>query len=149
MKDISVFGKPVVAYEVKGFALYRYENQGTKMIKVAIPDENVGVVMQGYNEDKVKFVCEGGHKCIDTSENKKDEINPEHYKRDIECIEEMIMVFGKEIVYWYCVLNAWKYRYRVLQKGIPQTNIEKSDWYMKKAKELKNAKIKFLPKQDS
>ncbi|MBO4542749.1 MAG: DUF3310 domain-containing protein [Bacteroidales bacterium] len=68
-----------------------------------------------------------------------DNVNhPKHYRREggMECIEEMILIFGKEPVMTYCLLNAWKYRYRAAEKnGIE--DLKKSDWYVAKYKELK------------
>ena len=63
--------------------------------------------------------------------------HPKHYNRTgaMECIDEMILAFGKEAVKNFCICNAWKYRYRSSDKN-GQEDIEKSDWYMKKAKEL-------------
>lgn len=63
--------------------------------------------------------------------------HPSHYNREgaIECIEEMILAFGKEKVADFCLCNAWKYRYRAADKnGIE--DLKKSDWYMKKYEEL-------------
>ena len=50
----------------------------------------------------------------------KEAVNhPEHYGREnaIECIDEMIMIFGREAVMHFCLLNAWKYRYRAADKN--------------------------------
>lgn len=63
--------------------------------------------------------------------------HPAHYKRDIECIDEMIEVFGVGMVRNFCLLNVWKYRYRAEEKN-GKEDIEKSDWYMKKYFELKH-----------
>lgn len=63
--------------------------------------------------------------------------HPNHYNREgaIECIEEMILVFGRDKVANFCLCNAWKYRYRAADKnGIE--DLKKSDWYMNKYKEL-------------
>lgn len=62
--------------------------------------------------------------------------NPEHYTHGIECIEEMIGVFGEEAVMTFCLLNVWKYRKRAIYKNGTQ-DMEKADWYMKKYLELK------------
>lgn len=71
-------------------------------------------------------------------EDKKDMVNhPNHYtNREIECIDEMIHVFGAQVVMDFCLCNVWKYRYRALSKN-GEEDIEKSDWYMKKYLELK------------
>lgn len=66
--------------------------------------------------------------------------HPTHYNREgaLECIDEMIAVFGKESVKNFCICNVWKYRYRAGKKDSESANkdLEKSDWYMKKYIEL-------------
>jgi hypothetical protein len=66
--------------------------------------------------------------------------HPKHYNIDgrKECIVEMEEKFGAEAVYWFCVLNAYKYRYR---KGLKESNTEEQDmkkaqWYDSKAHEM-------------
>lgn len=63
--------------------------------------------------------------------------HPKHYNRDgaMECIDEMITVFGKDIVACFCLCNVWKYRYRASDKG-HEGDLSKSDYYMAKYKEL-------------
>ncbi len=61
--------------------------------------------------------------------------HPKHYNRGMECIDEMIAVFGIEAVRNFCLLNVWKYRYRAASKG-GEEDLKKSDWYMKKYIEL-------------
>lgn len=63
--------------------------------------------------------------------------HPSHYNREgaMECINEMLLIFGKENVKAFCLLNAWKYRYRAADKnGIE--DLRKSDWYLQVYKEL-------------
>lgn len=63
--------------------------------------------------------------------------HPSHYCREggIESIDEMVLVFGKEAVKHFCLCNIWKYRYRAADKN-GEEDLKKSDWYMKKYKEL-------------
>ena len=63
--------------------------------------------------------------------------HPKHYNRKggMECIDEMILVFGKEAVKHFCLCNAWKYRYRAADKN-GEEDLKKSDWYLSKYKEL-------------
>ena len=65
--------------------------------------------------------------------------NPKHYNREnaFQCIDEMELVFGREAVMNFCLLNAWKYRYRAADKN-GEEDLKKSDWYLKKYKELKS-----------
>ena len=64
--------------------------------------------------------------------------SPPHYNREgaMETIDEMLLIFGVEATYYFCVLNAWKYRSRAYDKN-GKEDIEKSDWYIRKAAELK------------
>lgn len=63
--------------------------------------------------------------------------HPPHYCREgsMECIEEMELIFGKEAVKHFCLCNAWKYRYRSSAKN-GEEDIKKSDWYIRKYREL-------------
>lgn len=70
--------------------------------------------------------------------DKVDMINhPKHYCREdaIECLDEMRLVFGDDIVAAFCLCNVWKYRYRAASKGQAE-DLKKSDFYMRKYKEL-------------
>lgn len=64
--------------------------------------------------------------------------HPKHYGREgaMECIDEMVLVFGKEATANFCLLNSWKYRYRAGAKGGDE-DLRKSDWYLAKYAELK------------
>lgn len=77
----------------------------------------------------------------EVAESEFDPVNrPRHYNRKgaIECIDEMELVFGPEVTSNYCLLNCWKYRYRAGLKDNGYQDLEKSDWYMRKYKELKD-----------
>jgi hypothetical protein len=68
-----------------------------------------------------------------------DSVNhPSHYCQEgsMECIDEMVAVFGSEAVMHFCLLNVWKYRKRAVFKN-GEEDLKKSDWYMKKYIELK------------
>lgn len=72
-------------------------------------------------------------------DDEEDVVNhPKHYERAgaMGCIDEMRMIFGALPVYHFCICNAWKYRYRAANKNGAE-DIAKSDWYMAKAKKLK------------
>ena len=76
----------------------------------------------------------------EVAESKSDPVSkPRHYNREdaMECIDEMELVFGPEATAHFCLLNCWKYRYRSGLKDNGYQDLEKSDWYMKKYKELK------------
>lgn len=81
--------------------------------------------------------------CENTDKNDDvDMVNePPHYEHGMECIDEMILVFGREAAMNFCLLNCWKYRYRAPYKGDVEENMEKSRWYLNKYKELKNSII--------
>lgn len=76
------------------------------------------------------------HGNVTTEEG--DNVNhPFHYMREgaMECIDEMVTLFGIEEVKSFCKLNAWKYRYRANEKNGLE-DMKKSDWYIKKYREL-------------
>lgn len=78
-------------------------------------------------------------KPLTITEDKKDMVNhPSHYTDDngMECIDEMMLVFGEEAVAHFCLCNVWKYRHRAVYKNGVEDKL-KSDWYMAKYKELK------------
>lgn len=66
---------------------------------------------------------------------------PIHYNREgaEECIDEMVAIFGAEIVKAYCICNMWKYRYRAADKN-GEEDMKKSDIYFKFYKALKEGK---------
>lgn len=53
----------------------------------------------------------------------------------MECIDEMILIFGIEAVKNFCLCNAWKYRYRAADKNGVE-DLKKADWYINKYAEL-------------
>lgn len=62
--------------------------------------------------------------------------HPLHYcNGGMECIDEMLTVFGRVAVRHFCLLNVWKYRKRALYKN-GEEDMKKADWYMKKLVEL-------------
>lgn len=78
----------------------------------------------------------------------EDMINrPPHYNREgaMETIDEMVLIFGIEETMSYCKLNAWKYRARALMKN-GEEDLKKSDWYLKKYKELQDQSFIIDPK---
>lgn len=67
-----------------------------------------------------------------------DNVNhPAHYCQEgsMECIDEMVLIFGIEETMHFCKLNAWKYRKRAMYKN-GEEDLKKSDWYLNKYKEL-------------
>ena len=71
---------------------------------------------------------------------------PPHYNREgaMETIDEMVLVFGRKETMAYCKLNAWKYRARALMKNGLE-DLKKSDWYLKKYKELSDTVTCYMP----
>lgn len=66
--------------------------------------------------------------------------DPSHYKtQGRECIDEMLAVYGPEPVYWFCVLNVHKYRYRANSRhGQDRTNdLAKADRYIELAEQYR------------
>lgn len=88
-----------------------------------------------YNELETQRVLYEG---FSQNTEKVDNVNhPKHYCREggIECLDEMLMLYGAREVATWCKLNVHKYRYRAADKN-GKEDIAKSDFYMKKYKEL-------------
>ena len=99
-----------------------------------------------YESSNCTISCKEGNENFTNEDYRfkeisKDEIDmvnhPQHYNRDgaMECMDEMITVFGKDIVACFCLCNTWKYRCRASNKG-HEEDLSKSDYYMDKYKEL-------------
>lgn len=72
-----------------------------------------------------------------TKTKEYDPINPDYYN-GTDCLEKMILEFGQEAAYWFCKVNAFKYRYRAGSKpgNAIETDLEKAEWYEEQAKNL-------------
>ena len=69
-----------------------------------------------------------------------DYINPNHYKQfSKETIDMMVSIWGKEAVATHCEITAFKYKRRVGSKPEQpiERDMEKANWYLNKAKELR------------
>lgn len=75
------------------------------------------------------------------SNNDNDMVNqPEHYRHGtFEVIDEMLLAFGAQRTYDFCIMNAWKYRSRAPYKGAMEQDMEKADRYMQMAKQIVDA----------
>ena len=94
---------------------------------------NNSLVVHGNNEElkKVAEFVNGMYDNVDDLNIDKDMVNhPSHYEHGIECIDEMILLFGIVETMSFCKLNSHKYRKRALDKG-GREDLDKSDWYMK------------------
>lgn len=62
---------------------------------------------------------------------------PPHYKAgSFEVIDEMLMVFGPQRTYDFCILNAWKYRARAPFKGNMTQDMDKANRYLEMARQI-------------
>jgi len=76
-----------------------------------------------------------------TKQNKQDNVNhPKHYEGhcSIECIDNMRLIFGNQIVADYCMVNAYKYLSRHKYKN-GYEDLCKAKWYLDEAEVLKLA----------
>lgn len=72
---------------------------------------------------------------LGSSESSMSIVNdPTHYKQGtFEVIDEMILAFGADRTYDFCIMNAWKYRARAPYKGNAEIDMQKADRYMQMA----------------
>lgn len=74
--------------------------------------------------------------AFDAAERDDPVSHPSHYTNGgMECIDEMVLIFGREATAHFCLCNAWKYRRRALYKN-GEEDLQKSHWYIAKYKEL-------------
>lgn len=100
--------------------------------------DDIHKVLQERKEKKEKIKMEKRENEEKKAPADKIVNHPDHYNREnaLQCIDEMILIFGKEAVKNFCLCNAWKYRYRAMSKN-GEEDLKKSDWYIRKYKELK------------
>lgn len=98
--------------------------------------ENNAVIVVG-SQDELKKVAEfvnGMHDDTYANTDNNSDVDmvnhPSHYEHGIECIDEMILLYGVVETMVFCKLNAHKYRKRAFDKG-GKEDMDKSDWYMK------------------
>lgn len=64
--------------------------------------------------------------------------HPQHYKTyDVETIDMMIRIWGIQETISFCKLNAFKYRMRMGHKDDIQQDMEKEQWYLRRAEALR------------
>ena len=95
-----------------------------------------------WDDEMFEGVVEDEAIDVVSDEPTEDVVNhPSHYTHGgMECIDEMLLIFGVEAVKWFCLCNAWKYRKRAFWKN-GEEDIAKSDWYIAKYKELCEEKV--------
>ena len=111
-------------------------NETNNLYPILKVNEDGSVTVLGENSSSMTLSLET-IKDKYTIINKEKVNHPKHYNREnaMECIDEMVMLFGVKETQIFCKLNAWKYRYRAAEKnGIE--DLKKSDWYIQKYKEL-------------
>lgn len=78
-------------------------------------------------EEAMAYMGEQENLAEEVKENVK---HPNHYKNGKhDCIEEMVALFGVEVVKDFCKCNIYKYRYRASNKN-GQEDLDKADFYM-------------------
>lgn len=87
--------------------------------------------------DLIDYVKKYNSKIATTDTAEEDLVNhPSHYaSHGMECILEMIMLYGFEETMSFCKLNSHKYRKRALDKNGRQ-DLDKSDWYIEQYRSL-------------
>lgn len=70
--------------------------------------------------------------------NAVDVVNePPHYKNGkFEVIDEMLIAFGPQKTFDFCILNAWKYRARAPFKGKMEQDLDKANRYLEMARQI-------------
>lgn len=114
------------------------------MATVRFDKNDIGSLLITGNEDELAKVVTFINNSINSNDaikkafgdednnEKHDAVNnPSHYTHGIECIDEMILLYGVVETMSFCKLNQHKYRKRAFDKG-GKEDMDKADWYMKK-----------------
>ena len=108
-----------------------------------------------YNHDVIvccscfrgsNYEAKGSNVKTKDVEKKEDVVNdPSHYKHGkYEVIDEMILAFGPQRTYDFCIMNAWKYRARAPFKGKPEQDMAKADRYMEMARQIAETNMSYV-----
>ena len=107
-----------------------FPNKTVKDVKeyLTIKDDTFIIGKDGTNEKDFK-----------ENEIKKEQVNsPKHYNTyKVETIEMMQRIWGIDKTIIFCEMNAFKYRMRVGKKDDVNQDLQKEQWYLTKAEELK------------
>ena len=96
-----------------------------------------GVAANAQNKDTQPRTPDSNEQC--KCEHYEEVNHPQHYNNyDVEVIDMMERVFGKEETAIFCKLNAFKYRMRAGTKPgqSAEKDLNKEQWYLNKKKEL-------------
>lgn len=135
MSDTSNYHVGQLLRDKKGI-LYPIVQVLENSVSVIIPNGQINIITKDeLNDYELKDSFFG--KISEEKQSKETINHPSHYNREgsMECIEEMELIFGRQAVRTFCILNAWKYRYRANAKN-GEEDMKKADWYIKKLKEL-------------
>lgn len=114
----------------------KYLGEVATIISVGNYDYSIDIDDDSWYWTDEMFEC----KVDEPSDTTHDPVNhPSHYTHGgMECIDEMVALYGVEEVKSFCKLNVHKYRKRALYKN-KEEDLKKADWYMNKYVELSNA----------
>jgi hypothetical protein len=118
-----------------------YDRSG---FKSGINKVRENLMEEKFKKDPVKLAGLKKALGLNTDKTKEDYeyVNhPKHYNNyDVEVIDMMERIFGAIATYDFCKLNAFKYRMRAGTKPNidVQQDLDKEQWYLKKAEELKD-----------
>ena len=99
--------------------------------------------MRQVAEKIAKDSCDKDPEVGDCEQNAV--VEPQHYKHGtFQVIDEMLLVFGPQRTYDFCIINAWKYRARALYKGNTEQDLEKANQYLLMAKQIAEANKELM-----
>lgn len=86
-----------------------------------------------------KIVEDKGMEKMKIKDNGKNDVvkEPNHYQQgSFEVIDEMLIVFGPQKTFDFCVMNSWKYRCRAPFKEKMEQDMDKANRYLEMAREV-------------
>jgi len=122
-------------YRIK-YDSFMSENKSYALVDECCICANVNKDDKKVNSVKQENKCENKTEKVNEAQNvKEDPVNhPSHYdgKTSIECIDSMLITFGVEYVFHFCMCNAYKYLWRHKNKNGLE-DVKKAEYYLNKA----------------
>ena len=112
-------------------------DEKSKKLWILLNQQMVILSIQNLNlQAKILKKCQNDLKQM-KRKKQADKTNPNYYKNEcsLECIETMLIAFGSDKVYDFCICNAFKYMWSYKNKNGFE-DVKKARWYVNKGERI-------------
>lgn len=126
-KVVEIAPRKLMALSNKGL-LYKISSDG--LVRDTWLGEYEIKKLEGQDQEPDPEPCHLAEAVGKDEPAPKPERTPNHYKAaDHDCLDEMVVLFGREAAITFCKLNVYKYRFRASEKNGAQ-DIKKAEHYI-------------------